>query len=65
MLPSLYSPSGMPVAALASVMRINLSSGRSLAVASKQPIAVHLDHATNPGLVRAAADLGFSSVMYD
>lgn len=36
-----------------------------MAAASKQLIAVHLDHATNPELVRAAADLGFSSVMYD
>ena len=36
-----------------------------LAASSKQSIAVHLDHATNPELVRAAADLGFSSVMYD
>lgn len=42
--------------------------GRALiemASQSKQPIAVHLDHATSPDLVRAAADLGFSSVMYD
>jgi len=36
-----------------------------MASTSKQPIAVHLDHATNPELVRSAADLGFSSVMFD
>lgn len=36
-----------------------------MASSAKQPIAVHLDHATNPDLVRAAANLGFSSVMYD
>jgi fructose-bisphosphate aldolase, class II len=32
---------------------------------SGQGLAVHLDHATDPGLVRAAAALGFSSVMFD
>lgn len=36
-----------------------------MASSAQQPIAVHLDHATDPDLVRAAADLGFSSVMYD
>ena len=36
-----------------------------MASSAKQPIAVHLDHATDADLVRAAADLGFSSVMYD
>lgn len=36
-----------------------------LAASSSQPIAVHLDHATKPELVRQAAELGFSSVMYD
>lgn len=36
-----------------------------LANQSSQPIAVHLDHATKPELVRQAAELGFSSVMYD
>ncbi|QUH04725.1 class II fructose-bisphosphate aldolase [Saccharopolyspora erythraea] len=29
------------------------------------PVAVHLDHAESPELVREAVDLGFSSVMYD
>ena len=32
---------------------------------SSQQISVHLDHATDPELVRAAAALGFSSVMFD
>ena len=36
-----------------------------MASSAKHPIAVHLDHATDADLVRAAADLGFSSVMYD
>ena len=36
-----------------------------MASSAKQPISVHLDHATDAVLVRAAADLGFSSVMYD
>jgi fructose-bisphosphate aldolase class II len=36
-----------------------------MAAGSKQPIAVHLDHATSPDLVRKAVDLGFSSVMFD
>lgn len=36
-----------------------------LAKMSNQPHAVHLDHATDPDLVRAAAELGFSSVMFD
>ncbi|MFM2023655.1 MAG: hypothetical protein RIR89_1047 [Actinomycetota bacterium] len=36
-----------------------------MAASSKQPIAVHLDHATNSDLVRNAAELGFSSVMFD
>lgn len=37
----------------------------ALARESEQNIAVHLDHATRPDLVRSAAELGFSSVMYD
>ncbi len=36
-----------------------------MAASSKQPIAVHLDHATSPDLVRKAVELGFSSVMFD
>jgi fructose-bisphosphate aldolase class II len=38
-----------------------LAVGRAAAV----PVAVHLDHATNAGLVRAAAGIGLRSVMYD
>ncbi|WP_329619251.1 class II fructose-bisphosphate aldolase [Streptomyces sp. NBC_01255] len=39
----------------------------SLAVAraAKVPVAVHLDHAENPDLVREAVALGFGSVMFD
>jgi fructose-bisphosphate aldolase class II len=33
--------------------------------AADVPVAVHLDHATSPGLVREAAELGLGSVMYD
>ncbi|GAB3964990.1 class II fructose-bisphosphate aldolase [Actinoallomurus acanthiterrae] len=32
---------------------------------SKVPVAVHLDHATSPELVREAVELGLGSVMYD
>jgi fructose-bisphosphate aldolase class II len=38
-----------------------LALARSAAV----PVAVHLDHAASPELVRAAADLGIGSVMFD
>jgi fructose-bisphosphate aldolase, class II len=39
----------------------------TLAVArdASVPVAVHLDHATNPELVRQAVALGFGSVMFD
>jgi fructose-bisphosphate aldolase class II len=39
----------------------------TLAVArsSAAPVAVHLDHATDEALARAAVDLGFGSVMFD
>jgi fructose-bisphosphate aldolase class II len=33
--------------------------------AADVPVAVHLDHATSPGLVREAVELGLGSVMYD
>lgn len=36
-----------------------------VAAAARVPAAVHLDHATGPGLVDTAVDLGFGSVMYD
>lgn len=41
------------------------SAMMALAKESSQPISVHLDHATDENLVRAAIDLGFSSVMFD
>lgn len=37
----------------------------AVARAASVPVAVHLDHATDDELVRAAADLGLGSVMYD
>lgn len=37
----------------------------SLARQSAVPIALHLDHAEDPGLAIQAVDLGFGSVMYD
>jgi fructose-bisphosphate aldolase, class II len=42
-------------------------AGACLAIAgsSTVPVAVHLDHATRPDLVHAAAGLGLRSVMYD
>ncbi|RDI52104.1 class II fructose-bisphosphate aldolase [Nocardia mexicana] len=38
-----------------------------LAIADRSParLAVHLDHATSPELIRAAVDIGVTSVMYD
>ncbi|MGH3436638.1 MAG: class II fructose-bisphosphate aldolase [Sciscionella sp.] len=33
--------------------------------AAEAPVAVHLDHATDPALVYQAVDLGFGSVMFD
>ncbi|MGW1010122.1 class II fructose-bisphosphate aldolase [Streptomyces termitum] len=37
----------------------------ALARAAKVPVAVHLDHAENPGLVHEAVALGLGSVMFD
>jgi fructose-bisphosphate aldolase, class II len=37
----------------------------AIARASTAPVAVHLDHATDPALVDRAIELGFGSVMYD
>src|SRR5690625_3330865 len=37
----------------------------AIAEAASVPVAVHLDHAEDTDLVRAAVDLGFTSVMYD
>lgn len=36
-----------------------------VARAARVPVAVHLDHATEPALVREAVGLGFGSVMFD
>ncbi|MDX3227988.1 class II fructose-bisphosphate aldolase [Streptomyces sp. ME19-01-6] len=36
-----------------------------VAGAARVPVAVHLDHATDPDLVREAVGLGFGSVMFD
>jgi fructose-bisphosphate aldolase class II len=47
--------------ALEPIARVCLAVARSAAV----PVAVHLDHASETGLVRAAARLGLGSVMYD
>jgi fructose-bisphosphate aldolase, class II len=37
----------------------------AVARSSTVPVAVHLDHATDPELVAAAVELGFGSVMFD
>jgi fructose-bisphosphate aldolase, class II len=47
--------------ALEPIARAALAIARSAAV----PVAVHLDHATDADLVRAAAEIGLGSVMYD
>ena len=47
--------------ALEPIARACLAIAGSVAV----PVAVHLDHATRPELVQAAAGLGLRSVMYD
>ncbi len=36
-----------------------------IAQGCSMPMAIHLDHATDPELVREAADIGFTSVMFD
>ncbi|MGY0064537.1 class II fructose-bisphosphate aldolase [Streptomyces sp. LZ34] len=36
-----------------------------VAAGARVPVAVHLDHATDPALVREAVGLGFGSVMFD
>lgn len=36
-----------------------------VAAAARVPVAVHLDHATEPALVQEAVGLGFGSVMFD
>lgn len=47
--------------ALAAIGRATVEVAR----AARVPVAVHLDHATGPDLVREAVDLGFGSVMFD
>jgi len=47
--------------ALAAIGRATVEVAR----AARVPVAVHLDHATAPGLVREALGLGFGSVMFD
>ncbi|MFI0776776.1 ketose-bisphosphate aldolase [Streptomyces sp. NPDC021212] len=47
--------------ALAAIGRATVEVAR----AARIPVAVHLDHATAPGLVREALGLGFGSVMFD
>lgn len=47
--------------ALAAIGRATVEVAR----AARVPVAVHLDHATEPGLVREALGLGFGSVMFD
>ncbi|MGW3746354.1 class II fructose-bisphosphate aldolase [Streptomyces sp. NPDC005146] len=41
------------------------AAAAAIADSSSAPLALHLDHATDRDLVARAADLGFSSVMYD
>lgn len=41
------------------------AAARAVAEAAETPVALHLDHATDDGLVREAVALGFGSVMYD
>ncbi|GHJ33271.1 fructose-bisphosphate aldolase [Streptomyces hygroscopicus subsp. sporocinereus] len=47
--------------ALAAIGRAAVEVAR----AARVPVAVHLDHATGPELVREAVELGFGSVMFD
>ncbi|WP_267242692.1 class II fructose-bisphosphate aldolase [Streptomyces sp. PR69] len=41
------------------------AAAAAVARASSAPLALHLDHVVSPGLLRAAHDEGFSSVMFD
>ncbi|WP_328559043.1 ketose-bisphosphate aldolase [Streptomyces coelicoflavus] len=65
---------GMPVVLQVSENAVKYRYGRLLplaraAVAAAEgaavPVALHLDHVQSDGLLRQAADAGFSSVMYD
>ncbi|MBI1961365.1 MAG: class II fructose-1,6-bisphosphate aldolase [Parcubacteria group bacterium] len=46
-------------------MDMLLAIGRQLAVASKIPISLHLDHGKHPEVVKEAIRAGYQSVMYD
>lgn len=39
--------------------------GKEYAAAAKVPVALHLDHGTDPAIIKRAVDLGFTSVMID
>lgn len=39
--------------------------GKKYAAATKVPVALHLDHGTDPEIIKKAVDLGFTSVMID
>ncbi|WP_133969120.1 class II fructose-bisphosphate aldolase [Eubacterium limosum] len=39
--------------------------GKKYAAAAKVPVALHLDHGTDPEIIKKAVDLGFTSVMVD
>ncbi|WP_195269705.1 class II fructose-bisphosphate aldolase [Eubacterium sp. 1001713B170207_170306_E7] len=39
--------------------------GKKYAAAAKVPVALHLDHGTDPEIIKRAVDLGFTSVMID
>lgn len=39
--------------------------GKKYAAAAKVPVALHLDHGTDPEIIKKAVDLGFTSVMID
>src|SRR4051794_34323344 len=41
------------------------AAAQAVAELAEVPVALHLDHATDPELVREAVALGFGSVMYD
>lgn len=39
--------------------------GKKYAAAARVPVALHLDHGTDPEIIKKAVDLGFTSVMID
>jgi len=46
-------------------MDMLLAIGRQLALTSKVPVAIHLDHGKHPEVVKVAIAAGYQSVMYD